>query len=522
MMRRIFIIMTFGLLGVGYTAGAATLITGVASITLENADPAFPTSGGEIRIGDIRGGGSITVDDGTVVELSEGSDPSARVSGADLNVGRRGPFASSLSIEGVGSRVQLNGADFSPVQGWIGRDGATGQVTIRDGGALAFVNTQTYVEEANEVGAQLAVGAGVPAGFGALTIENGTLLLSSNQFWSFLWFGREEGTTGTGRVSGPSSEVALLAPNGNARMTVAQDTGSFGSLIVDEGATVTVSGDDSLFIIASSAGSTGVTIVADGSEVIVSGATRGSVQVGAAFADFGKPEAGNGTLIVTGAGSTVSASGSIIVGSPLAFGGGPGSGALIVSDSGNVTAPVVYVGEGGILSGDGGSISGDVIVDGGVVAPGTSPGVMSIFGDLNVVSGMLQFEIVGPTVGLIDQLFVSGDLLTPSGLSIEIRFLDGYVPASDATFDILSIGGAAEIFATPDLIDLSILGLAGASGFDISIRNGMLSLAGPDFGSPGGTPAPVPLPAGAALLATGLMTFGAVRRRKIRCIVHPT
>lgn len=184
------------------------------------------------------------------------------------------------------------------------------------------------------------------------------------------------------------------------------------------------------------------------------------------------------------------------------------SGVLEVSSDGSVTARDIFVHEGGILKGNGGDILADVILDGGIIAPGTSPGVMTIDGNLDIISGLLQIEIAGTDFGSFDQLFVSGDLIAPDGLEIEVSFLDGFMPEDGDTFNFLNIAGSAAVLSNPDLISLSVLGLDPGVDLAFSFGSGVLSLnASAVVGA-------VPVPAALPLMLTALAGLGFMARRR--------
>jgi len=112
--------------------------------------------------------------------------------------------------------------------------------------------------------------------------------------------------------------------------------------------------------------------------------------------------------LVSGESSTWTSSGYIY------FGGDPpadnSTASLTVTEGGKVTAVSgVYLLHGATLSGNG-TIEGTVNNNGGTVAPGTSPGVLSVIGNYNQnTAGVLNMEIGGPTLGLqYDQLSVTG------------------------------------------------------------------------------------------------------------------
>src|SRR5690606_6316355 len=97
------------------------------------------------------------------------------------------------------------------------------------------------------------------------------------------------------------------------------------------------------------------------------------------------------------------------------------SGTVVLSgggsiDVGNATsvadAGVLKVVSGGTLSGTG-TVVGDVLVDGGLVEPGASPGSLHVIGNYQQLPGStLSLEIGGTTPGIAyDQLLVTESLL---------------------------------------------------------------------------------------------------------------
>ena len=475
-------------------SAAAVIRMGVTFILPAGAQADFPTNGGVLRTGSSSGGGSITVNDGSQIVLGEGSDEDPGISSASFNIGRRGSFSNSLTIEGEGSLVQLDGAGYSPINGWVGRDGANGLLTIRDGGVLRFRNTQTEVRN-SQSGAQLAIGAGAPPGQGDLVIDDGELHLSSDQFTSFMEVGREPGTVGSAQVTGPNGLLSLEAPNDDAIFTVARDAGSAGSVSISQNARMSVSGADARLIIGSNDGSNGDVSVAEGGQVSVTGTSTANIQIGAAFPDFGKAAAGDGALSIDGPGSQATVNGSVFVGSASRFGeGGTGSGALIVSDGGVLDAENVFIGEGGLLTGDGGEIRANVFLEGGLLSPGASPGTMTIFGDLTLAGGVLDLEP-------FDLLNVQGNLFIEEKTTLRINAGDGSGLTNGDIRTLLSVAGGLSLDL--DLLEIALIG------------GGTNQLIRPIFGTAGVSleVAPVPIPLPGALLLGGLGLLAAFRRR---------
>ena len=253
-------------------------------------------------------------------------------------------------------------------------------------------------------------------------------------------------------------------------------------------------------------------VLVDGAASTMSATRNISIGAGDVFVGFENPEEFTGPLfgpstadITVSNGALLSTTKDIVV----SVKDETGTGFLTVESGGRVEASKVLVNDGGVLSGDGGTIAADVILDGGTIAPGASPGTMTIDGNLEVLDGLLSLEVGGTGPGMFDQLFVSGDLITPAGLSIAITFLDGFLPQIGDSFDFLNVEGSAAIFGTPEEISVSILGIDPAN-FNLTIgENGFSGTV------TGGDPTvPVPLPAGLPLLLTALGAVGLVSRRR--------
>jgi hypothetical protein len=149
------------------------------------------------------------------------------------------------------------------------------------------------------------------------------------------------------------------------------------------------------------------TVLASGSNtlasVVNSGAftvSSGTTQVTAAFTQTG----GTTTLGSTGAGSAT-------------LGAGEG-----------------FAFNAGRLAGTG-TLSGNVNINNAVLAPGFSPGVVNVEGNLTLGSGAtLEIELAGPDVH--DQVLASGNLQL--GGALLLSSLDGFRPTSTDRFNILS------------------------------------------------------------------------------------
>jgi hypothetical protein len=94
-----------------------------------------------------------------------------------------------------------------------------------------------------------------------------------------------------------------------------------------------------------------------------------------------------------------------------------------------------FVMTGGVLAAD--EVAFSFTNNGGVISPGSSPGVTHVIGDLTMNSGSIYLEIAGNTEALYDQLQVDGTLTAGGILDVA---LVGYSPVVGDSFDLLDFG----------------------------------------------------------------------------------
>jgi hypothetical protein len=175
---------------------------------------------------------------------------------------------------------------------------------------------------------------------------------------------------------------------------------------------------------------------------------------------------------------------------------------LTVRSGGIVEAQNLFVNEHGRLDGDGGIITANVINQGGLVSPGSSPGVMTIDGNYTQdADGELLIEIAGTDPGVdYDQLIITGDAILDGTLIL--RFLGGFVPGDGDTFDFLSVAGVFD----HDLLDIQIDNLPSSFDTDVAFSNGVFNL------TVTGNVIPTPAAAPMAMLLLGALSL--TRRRR--------
>jgi T5SS/PEP-CTERM-associated repeat protein len=287
-------------------------------------------------------------------------------------------------------------------------------------------------------------------GTGSLRIEAGGDVANYSEY-GHNYYGRvgaNAGSNGTVTVNGAGSTW------GNNSLYVGFD--GTGTLRIEDGGKVSnyyFGIPDNYGVIGANAGSNGtVTVTGAGSSwtnigsfyVGAAGTGTLAIEAGGAVSNnlgyVGYVAGGDGTVTVTGAGSTWTNSGNLYVGLG-------GAGSLTVSDGGTVQAANLIVGALGEVHGDG-NIVGDV-QSGGLVSPGASPGTLHINGNYTqAAAGKLLMEMAGTTPGTqFDTLAVTGGSATLAG-TLDVDLLS-FTPAPGNAFQIISAsGGVSGTFGT--------------------------------------------------------------------------
>jgi hypothetical protein len=137
------------------------------------------------------------------------------------------------------------------------------------------------------------------------------------------------------------------------------------------------------------------------------------------------------------------------------------------------------------------------VKNGGILAPGTSPGTLSITGNYTQdPAGILQIELASNSN--YDRLPISGTVALAG--SLQVSLLNNYSPVSGDTFDILSWTSETGTFST-----LQLPSLGGTLGWDTSklYTIGRLSVT------------TVPEPSSIALAVAAVSIFAVKFRRRL-------
>jgi len=219
----------------------------------------------------------------------------------------------------------------------------------------------------------------------------------------------------------------------------------------------------------------------------------------------GTTTVGGGTLLVDGTAGTVTVnSGTTTVNAGGSIGSTTINGSLLTM---NGTAGDVLVNTGGTLKGSG-SVQG-LTLNGGIVAPGNSPGLLSAY-ELNGSNGTFQFQLGAPTNRGItyDAINVTSLLTLGTNTAFTFETLDNYA------------------YADGNIYDLFDWGSTDMSSFDVAV----LEAALPNLNTPStdlkwnvsnftldGTVGVIPEPSTGSLIMFGiasLITLKAIRRKK--------
>jgi T5SS/PEP-CTERM-associated repeat protein len=187
-----------------------------------------------------------------------------------------------------------------------------------------------------------------------------------------------------------------------------------------------------------------------------------------------------------------------------------GSGTVLLGQGAPIAGGTLTVGPGGLLLGNG-TIFGSVKNLGGftdlftgTISPSNSTGTLTIEGEYEQTSGLLEIEIGGTAPGEFDVLKVAGDANILGG-ELLLAFVDGFAPRQGDVFKFLDVGGSLDMAF--DNVEVS--GLLPGFQFDLRPDAGGLAMVALNDG------VAVPEP-GTALLILAAACARLPRRRTVR------
>jgi len=513
---------------VGDTVTGSLLVNGGSVLDGTVGSPPIPAFNQVIIGASSAGNGSVTVDGAGSKLITSGPSSLVGIMVGQAGVGTlavtNGAAVTTQHVRSaaqVGSSASIIVSDGSSLQG-------AGVFNVADGGSATMtisgaskVNAQTMLLGTNAGGNGRLTVTGIGS---ALDLVTGSSPATSRAFLGV-------GATQTGRLdilagakvtldAAPSSagggSFGVNVGGGNAGAAFA---GSHGTLVIDgSGSELRLKGTDP----SAQIGRTGfgTMSITNGAKFIVEDTT--SIN---SVASVGRAIGSTGIANVIGSGSEWQAGRRLRIGEESGGAAG-GTGTVNVADGGVIRAPLITVGRASPVTGGGGTLTGNGTLIGnltnqGVIAPGSSPGAMSVLGNITLAAdGLVRIELAGTDVALgqHDQLNAYDNPGTTTtegritlGGRIDIDLLHDYMPTAGSFFDI---------FTGLDIVDGTVAYDLPALAAGLSWSHSLIDLdGGREALRLSVTGAAVPIPGTLALLLGGLLAIR-LGGRPVRALQH--
>ena len=435
--------------------GAFAVFQGTpGTVTVDNTDGQVSATGLQfVESGYVVSGGALLLaGEAPVIRVGDGTEAGASsvATIASVLTGTHGLEKTDFgTLILTGANSYTGGTTISGGTLQIGDGGSTGAILgdVVNNAVLAFNRD----DDATMAGAISGSGALVQAGEGTLyltgantstggtTIAAGTLRVDAASALGS--GGLTVSTYGTLRASGSftyGGAMVLGVPN-----PLARPSSTAGTIEVDSTQALTLSGaisgtagltktGDGLLILTGTSTYAGVTTISAGTLQIGNGGTTGSIAgdvVNNAKLVFNRSDTYAFTGAITGSGEVTFIGGGTVLFSA------PYTGAVMVDDStvqlvaASSTGSTFTVNEGGKLSGTA-SIGGLIVNDGGVVAPGYSPGTLTVNGPVAFNAGAV-YQVDVTVAGGHDLITATGAVTLSSQASVEVLATPGRYPSTD-------------------------------------------------------------------------------------------
>ena len=422
--------------GTSIAPTAKVIYTGNGSITFNGTNIIGGTTGGGM---DITGGGTVTVNGGTgvgqgVVTLGGASGtanmPILRINTTN-GLARTSSLKGSTSLATMGT-IDLLANNPDAVTAFVMNQYQGNNMNFTNHGVgrtlLQFTNAANIITQStgNSGGRRLfnnstnlLVQFDGTVDIGSITADNSML----GGVGDFLFKGSliNTGSALRGLTKSGTGTLTFEAVNSYNGETLVQD----GTLVIETTGSIASSSAVVSGGTMRVRGIAGGVAVNSGTLLVNSGGTVGTTTVG------------GGTLLVDGiAGNVIVNSGTATVNSGGSIGSTTINGSLLTM---NGSAGDVIVNTGGTLGGSG-SLQG-LTLNGGTVAPGNSPGLLSAY-ELNGSNGTFAFQLGAPTTRAItyDAINVTNLLTLGTDTNFTFEVLDNYIFSSGDSYDLFNFG----------------------------------------------------------------------------------
>jgi len=477
------------------------------------------------------GGGTPTIDTAksnyTSTELSAGS-VTPTFDGGTLSLADSGTVTSNFAVKATGGTIDTAGQN-STFSGTIGNDGTdtTGALTKSGAGTLTLSGANTYTGATQvsagtlnltgslastaitvDSGATLQDAAGGLSASTAVTV-NGTFSLGANEAISQLGgsgavnLGANTLTVNLGTFSGGVSGTGGLTKTGAGTLTLSGSNALTGATAVSAG-TLSLTGtlastnvsiasgatlqDTSGGLSASAVVSNAGTLSLGANETIsqldgAGGVNLGSHTLTLSQGSYAGTMAGTGGLSKQGSGLFTLSGTNNYTGATIVQGG-------TLAVQGNLAASQVTVLNGGTLGGSGRIGSNVVVQSGGILSPGSSPGVMTVAGNVTLNSGSIfRVEVDGHGLsggaGGFDRVILTGagstftaaGTLTPIMRGISGAATNTFTAAIGDTFSFVEAADGAVVGQFDAIVQPTTGGLPANTRFQVIYEPTRLLLA---------------------------------------------
>ncbi len=354
----------------------------------------------------------------------------------------------------------------------------------------------------NQTIASLASGVGGGSIGNSAAATTGTLSIGGSAVGTFgLVIGGSGGGTGT------NAGTVALVRSGTGTTTLSAANLYTGGTTVSGGALVLAGG--SALADSGAVNVNGGTLTLNAAETVgavtlTSGTISGSALTGSSYA----VQNGSVSAVLAGSGITLTktGAGTVTLSGVNTYTGATSVGAGTLSVNGSTAAGSAVTVTGGTLSGTG-TVGGALTLNGGTIAPGNSPGTLTLSRNFTATSGTLSFELASPTS---DKLVLSGSGITLTGNTggaVAINLVDFDGSATTGTYTLISVVGSS--------ISTSNWGLSAFTLVLPSNLSGFLAMSGNDVEL---TLTGIPEPATYAGVLGALALGGAVWSRRRRAL----